>query len=110
MPTTTIRLSTQTRDTLHQLAESSGITMQKVLEDALELYRRRHLLEQTNAAYAVLRDDPAVWQEIERERRIWDATHEIEDIMAEARRIQEKIGNIPLNEEILNEAKNLGRP
>jgi predicted transcriptional regulator len=74
MSTTTIRVSTQTRETLHKLAEASGVSMQRVLDNALEIYRREHLLDQANAAYALLRDDPVVWEEIERERREWDAT------------------------------------
>ena len=34
----------------------------------------------------------------------------VEEIMAEARRIQAEIGPLPVSEEILKEAKNLGRP
>lgn len=74
MTTTTIRVSTQTRETLHELAEASGVSMQKVLDKALETYRRQQLLEQANSAYAALRDDKVAWAEIERERREWDAT------------------------------------
>jgi predicted transcriptional regulator len=74
MPTTTIRVSTQTRETLHELAEASGVSMQKVLDIALEVYRRQQLLEEANTAYARLRDKPAAWEEVERERRQWDAT------------------------------------
>ena len=74
MPTTTIRVSTETRETLHKLAESSGVSMQKILESALETFRRQQLLEQANTAYAILRNDPAAWKEVEDERRLWDAT------------------------------------
>lgn len=48
--------------------------MQQVLDQALELYRRQRILEETNAAYAALRADPAAWAEVEAERRAWDAT------------------------------------
>ena len=74
MPTTTIRVSTQTRETLHDMAEASGVSMQKVIDNALDVYRRQQLLEQANEAYGVLREDKAAWKEIERERREWDAT------------------------------------
>lgn len=48
--------------------------MQEVLEEALELYRRKQLLEATNAAYAALRAEPDTWDELEAERKAWDAT------------------------------------
>jgi hypothetical protein len=74
MPTTTIRVSTQTRDTLHELAQAAGVSMQKVLDSALEIYRRQQLLEQANAAYEQLRNAPVAWKELERERQEWDTT------------------------------------
>ena len=58
--TTTIRVSTHTRDMLHQLA--------------LEQYRRHQLLEATNAAYAALHSDAEAWADLERERNEWDQT------------------------------------
>jgi hypothetical protein len=48
--------------------------MQFVLERALEQYRRQQLLEDVNAAYAVLHADTAAWAELERERAEWDQT------------------------------------
>jgi hypothetical protein len=73
MPTITIRVSVQTREMLLELAASSGMSTQQILENALEVYRRQQLLEETSAAYAVLRDDPIAWEEMERERQTWDA-------------------------------------
>jgi predicted transcriptional regulator len=55
MATTTIRISLRARDVLQELARTSGSSMQAVLEQALEQYRRQQLLEATNAAYAALR-------------------------------------------------------
>jgi predicted transcriptional regulator len=74
MSTTTIRVSTHTRQLLQELARQSGASMQSVLERALEQYRRQQLLEATNAAYATLQADPAAWAELERERADWDKT------------------------------------
>jgi predicted transcriptional regulator len=74
MPTTTIRVSTETHEKLNQLAEANGISMQNVLDQALEVYRRQQLLEQANAAYAQLRADPVAWAAVEQEREEWDAT------------------------------------
>jgi predicted transcriptional regulator len=70
--TTTIRVSTHTRDLLQELAQRSGVSMQAVLEHALEQYRRQQLLEATNAAYAALHADTEAWAELEHERGDWD--------------------------------------
>jgi predicted transcriptional regulator len=72
--TTTIRVSTHTRDLLQALAQRSGVSMQAVLEHALEQYRRQQLLEATNAAYAALHTDAEAWAALERERNDWDQT------------------------------------
>ena len=74
MPTTTIRVSTQTRDKLHLLADATGVSMQKILDDALESYRRQQILDEANDAYAALRNDPEAWEELVRERQQWEAT------------------------------------
>jgi predicted transcriptional regulator len=72
--TTTIRVSLRTRDLLQELAKTSGSSMQAVLEQALEQYRRQQLLDATNAAYAVLRADPEAWASLEQEHLAWDQT------------------------------------
>jgi predicted transcriptional regulator len=74
MTTTTIRVSRRTRESLHELADISGLTLQQVLEQALELYRRRQLLEATNSAYAALESDAIAWADLQAERDDWDAT------------------------------------
>jgi predicted transcriptional regulator len=74
MTTTTIRISLRTRDLLQELAQTAGSSMQAVLEQALEQYRRQQLLEATNAAYATLRANPEAWANLEQERLGWDQT------------------------------------
>ena len=74
MTTTTIRVSTETRDTLHELARTSGVSMQQVLERAIETYRRQRILAEVNAAYATVHEDAAAWDDLARERSAWDAT------------------------------------
>ncbi len=74
MTTTTIRVSTSMRDLMQQLAQASGISMQSVLEQALEAYRRQQLLESTNAAYAALQTNADAWDELEKERLAWEQT------------------------------------
>ena len=71
---TNIQVSSATRSTLHALADASGATIDQVLDEALELYRSRRLLDESNAAYRSLRADPKAWAEIEAERAAWDAT------------------------------------
>jgi predicted transcriptional regulator len=74
MTTTTIRVSLRTRDELQDLARRAGMSMQQVLDQALEQYRRRQTLELTNAAYAALQANPAAWADLREERAQWDAT------------------------------------
>jgi predicted transcriptional regulator len=70
----TIRVSERTRETLSVLAHAASQTMGAVLDQAVEAYRRNRFLEDVNAAYAVLRDDPSAWAELEAERSAWDST------------------------------------
>jgi predicted transcriptional regulator len=74
MTTTTIRVSLRARDLLQELARVSGSSIQVVLEQALEQYRRQQLLEATNAAYAALRAAPEAWANLEQERLAWEQT------------------------------------
>ncbi len=47
--------------------------MQSMVDEAVELYRRRRFLEDVNAAYTPLRQNAETWREVERERSEWDA-------------------------------------
>jgi hypothetical protein len=51
------------------LAETSGETFQTILEQAVENYRRSLFLMQANQAFAVLRENQALWQEELAERQ-----------------------------------------
>lgn len=70
----TVRISEGARKSLKALAAKEGKSMQTILDDAIEAYRRRQMLRDFNSAYAVLRQDPQAWAEIQRERASWDAT------------------------------------
>lgn len=74
MATTTIRVSTETRDLLHDLARRTGTSMQQVLEDALKEYRRRQFLEALNAAYLAAQADPVMQAAAAAESVEWDTT------------------------------------
>lgn len=69
-----VRISEQTHQTLRDMARAEHDSMQSVLDKAVEEYRRRRFLEDVNAAYAALREDPEAWKEVEEERSAWDAT------------------------------------
>lgn len=74
MSSTTVRISQAARETLKLCASQTGEPMQTVLEKAVEQYRRQLFLEQTNAAFAVLRANPDAWQIEQEERTAWDVT------------------------------------
>jgi predicted transcriptional regulator len=74
MAGTTVRLTDETRAVLRQLARESEESMQTVLAKAVEAYRRQRLLEQTNEAYATIRQDALAWNTLLEERAEWDAT------------------------------------
>ncbi|MEO0378443.1 MAG: toxin-antitoxin system protein [Cyanobacteria bacterium P01_A01_bin.17] len=74
MATTTIRVSLEIRDRIHKLAQQAGLSLQEVIEKALELYRRQQILESANRAYASLRQDPDAWHAYQTEQESWDET------------------------------------
>lgn len=74
MSTTTMRVSLKTRNTIQELAEDTGMTMQDIIDRAVAAYQRQQLLEATNAAYAALKNEPEAWNELLEERAVWDVT------------------------------------
>jgi predicted transcriptional regulator len=76
MQSTTIRVRLETHKTLAKLAKESHSSIQTVLSDALETYRREVFLQRANQAYAELRSDPTAWAEYQKELAPWDATAE----------------------------------
>ena len=67
-----MRVSARSRETLRELATQTGESMQSMIDEAVELYRRRRFLEAANAAYKPLRQHVESWTAIEHERREWD--------------------------------------
>ncbi|GMU55085.1 MAG: hypothetical protein AMXMBFR33_42310 [Candidatus Xenobia bacterium] len=74
MSNPTVRISPQAHSTLKALAESSGDTMQQLLDRAIEAYRRQCFLEEANASYEALRGDAISWAEWQAELEGWDST------------------------------------
>lgn len=70
----TIRITTETRNILSELMQTTGMSMQAILEHAVDLYRRQQMLLALNDAYAALQSDEAAWDELEAERNEWDTT------------------------------------
>jgi len=74
MGSVTVRVAEETHRVLERLARTSGRSLQATLDDAVEAYRRRRLLDEANAAFASLRADAGAWEAEETERREWDIT------------------------------------
>lgn len=71
---TAVRISDHTKRVLEELAAREGKKIRELVDEAVELYRRRVFLEEVNRAYRSLREDPAAWVAEEEERRVWEAT------------------------------------
>jgi hypothetical protein len=69
-----VRISPRSKAVLRTLAKQEGKPMQAVLDEAIERYQRDKFLDEVNAAYANLRDDPKAWKEEQAERALWDKT------------------------------------
>ena len=61
-------------EALRGLAAERHSTLQGILVEALELYRRERFVPRVNAAYAVLREEPAAWEAHIAERTAWETT------------------------------------
>ncbi|OGF57352.1 MAG: hypothetical protein A2Z21_02405 [Candidatus Fraserbacteria bacterium RBG_16_55_9] len=68
------RISEPLHRALHQLAKKQKTSIKEVLEAAIETYRRQCFLEESNAAFVALRQNPKAWQEEREERAAWDQT------------------------------------
>ena len=77
----TVRISSGSRRVLRSLAKRTGKSMQSVLDEAVEDFRRKMFLGAVNAGYAALRADAKAWVEELAERRAWEAT--LQDGLAE---------------------------
>jgi len=74
MATTTIRISQETRSTLRQLAEESGLSIQTVVDQAINVYRREQFFASLDAAYDRLWNDPVARAEELAERALLEGT------------------------------------
>lgn len=70
--TTTIRVSHRTRERLRELAETRGSAMSRVLDEAVEAYRRELFVRSVNEAYGRIREDANATAEMCEEQSGWD--------------------------------------
>ena len=69
-----IRIDEEALTVLRELARKQRQTVQTVLREAIDSYRRQRFLEEANAAFAALRSNPENWSEEQHERELWDQT------------------------------------
>ena len=74
MQSTTVRVNLATHKVLTRLAEETHFSVQTVLNNAVEAYRREVFLDHTNQAYAELKKDPKAWAECQEELAVWNST------------------------------------
>jgi predicted transcriptional regulator len=79
-----IRIGDGPHQALRELAARMGQSMQAVLAQAIEEFRRKKLFEEADAAYAALQADPKAWEAELAERRAWEAT--LSDGLPESRK------------------------
>lgn len=74
MASETVRIRAETHAKLRSIAEKTGQTMPEVLEQAIEVLRRKQIFDAANRAYLALRAAPDAWAVEEAERTAWDST------------------------------------
>ena len=72
--TPNVRISPRAHQLLQQLAAEADVSMQAILDKAIESYRREEFLRAANRDYAALRRNPKGWKEELRERELWEQT------------------------------------
>lgn len=76
MPATPLRLPPKTRKALEEIAETTGVSLQQALEQAVEERQRRLYLDGLNADYEALKQNPAEWTELQEENAAWDVSND----------------------------------
>lgn len=72
--TTTIRISKEVYTELKKIAEVENKTMQKVVEQAIEEFKRKKFFSVLKETVADYKSDPNNWTEEIEERTLWDNT------------------------------------
>lgn len=69
-----VRIDRAHHQTLRQLAERRGESMQAVVEKAIDELKRQQFFEELNAAFATLKADEGAWKQELEERALWEST------------------------------------
>lgn len=67
-----VRVYENTHRILRGLSATQGKSMQEILDQAVEDYRRRMFLEGLNEDFRRLRSDASLWEEHEQEMTLWN--------------------------------------
>ena len=70
----TVRISPSYQKMLRELALRDGNSMQAIVEQAIESYRRQRFLEGLSQDFKTLQNDTMAWQAELKERKEWDIT------------------------------------
>ncbi len=74
MAGTQVRISNTTHQILRNLSSEVGESMQSIIDEAIEQYRRRRFLDGLSQDFKTLKEDSQAWQEELEERSLWDKT------------------------------------
>ena len=69
-----VRIDKATYQNIQELASDMGESMQGVVKQAIERFRREMFLDNLSRDFERLRSDPAAWTAELVERELWDAT------------------------------------
>lgn len=70
----TAKINESTHQAIKQMAEKTGKSIQLVLEEAVELYRREKFFEELNSQVLAVKANPQAWKEELAERKLWELT------------------------------------
>ncbi|GAB3967473.1 hypothetical protein GCM10029978_034850 [Actinoallomurus acanthiterrae] len=72
MGTVTVRVSTDTRDRIAELAREAGRPMSAVIDEAIRDYERKRFFEDLTRQVAATRADPEAWADYQAETAVFD--------------------------------------
>ena len=72
MKTQIVRISSETHSRLKAMASASGETIGEILAKAVDVYRRKMVLNDANGAFARLKERKELWKDEQNEREEWE--------------------------------------
>jgi predicted transcriptional regulator len=74
MESVTVRISMRDHAALQELARAESKSMTAMLSSAIRNLRAQHLMNETNAAFARLKQDPEAWKDYQDEAKATETT------------------------------------